>query len=200
MTTAIDASDFEHRVRALTGSGHGIRPFVCDGFPWDCEIFLVGHNPKTDTTFWPFWSALSGFDKTGWLNEYKRCHRTYSTTRRRLEIVGDALKPLRVLEANLAPVRSDEFSDLPPDSKRDRDLFDYLLSVVSPRLIVVYGSESRRHLETRLRVSLGASPTTASLSGNEFEVCAIAHLSARKAGWTDAAIRNFAIGLRRLYA
>ena len=50
----------------------GLRPFVCDGSPLDCRVFLVGINPATEMSgnFWDFWDDDSGFNKEKWRERY----------------------------------------------------------------------------------------------------------------------------------
>ena len=54
---------FESELRSLTGPS-ALRPFVCDGSPLTCRVFIVGINPATSMTtdFWQFWRAGTGFD------------------------------------------------------------------------------------------------------------------------------------------
>jgi len=48
------------------------RPFICDGNPLDCEVFIVGINAATEMEkdFWTFWSDNTGFNKKEWLETY----------------------------------------------------------------------------------------------------------------------------------
>ena len=48
------------------------RPFVCDGNPLECNIFIVGINPATEmeVKFEEFWNK-EGFNKQKWLEAYK---------------------------------------------------------------------------------------------------------------------------------
>ncbi len=40
------------------------RPFVCDGFPDESEVIVIGTNPRNDlgVNWWDFWDNSSGFD------------------------------------------------------------------------------------------------------------------------------------------
>ena len=51
----------------------GLRPFVCDGSPLSCNVFLVGSNPATPMyrSFWEFWSDDFGFDKASFMQAYR---------------------------------------------------------------------------------------------------------------------------------
>ena len=45
------------------------RPFICNGNPLECEIFIVGFNAATEmqAKFDEFWSNVDGFNKSEWL-------------------------------------------------------------------------------------------------------------------------------------
>lgn len=54
------------------GRPTSLRPFVCDGSPLDCEIFIVGANAATAMgDFWDFWLPGVGMDKAAWFAAYK---------------------------------------------------------------------------------------------------------------------------------
>ncbi len=67
-----DLAKFDTELRQLLEKN--ARPFVCDGSPLACDIFLVGANPATamNRPFWEFWDSNDGFDKKAWYIEYKR--------------------------------------------------------------------------------------------------------------------------------
>ena len=55
-----------------------LRPFVCDGSPLDCSVFLVGTNPSTPmphNSFWDFWRDDYGFDRASFMLAYKETRR-----------------------------------------------------------------------------------------------------------------------------
>ena len=59
--------EFERQLADLLGRPSRARPFVCEGSPLDCEIFIVGFNPATEMgDFWQFWRTGYGFDKNAW--------------------------------------------------------------------------------------------------------------------------------------
>ena len=48
------------------------RPFVCQGSPYNCKIFIVGINPATTMEgFWGYWSDCAGYDKDSFFEGYK---------------------------------------------------------------------------------------------------------------------------------
>jgi hypothetical protein len=47
----------------MTEERAAMRPFLCDGNPYDCEAFIVGINPASSVSFWSFWNDETGFDK-----------------------------------------------------------------------------------------------------------------------------------------
>ncbi|MGX9350086.1 hypothetical protein ACS3QZ_02685 [Shimia sp. W99] len=78
------------------------RPFVCDGFPQDQDVIVIGENPATvmDADWWGYWDETSGFDRARFMADYAR-KRSISGTRARLERMR-TVHGLKVLEANVA--------------------------------------------------------------------------------------------------
>ena len=78
------------------------RPFVCDGFPEDQEVIVIGENPATETNvdWWKYWNDELGFDRVAFMLDYKKL-RNISGTRARLERMR-TVHGLRVLETNVA--------------------------------------------------------------------------------------------------
>jgi len=60
--------DFDKKIRELP-EHHEARPFLCEGSPIGCKIFLIGLNPSTPISFWPYWSVEYGCKKKEWLNQ-----------------------------------------------------------------------------------------------------------------------------------
>ena len=148
MTTlaSIDA-----RIRKLTREDPLSRPFLCDGSPLTCQVAEVGINPGSTAPFWPHWSVTTGCDKEAWLRAHRRLHGRRTRTRESLEVFLDALKPLRCLELNLYDHYSPEERALPEDKKSTR-VFDYMLSVAKPQLLLVHGDTPTVHLQSLLGV------------------------------------------------
>jgi len=46
------------------------RPFLCEGSPIDCEVFIIGHNPGVSIYFCDCWSPDSGCDRIKWIKKY----------------------------------------------------------------------------------------------------------------------------------
>ena len=48
------------------------RPFVCEGFPDDSQVIVIGNNPATplDIDWWRFWDEATGFDHISFLKYY----------------------------------------------------------------------------------------------------------------------------------
>jgi len=123
------------------------RPFLCEGSPIDCKIFLIGLNPATPISFWPYWSVEHGCNKKEWLDQtllhYNYC---LPPTRKRIEMLFDILSPYRCLETNIYYMRSKELQLL-PKKYRDPQLCYYLIKKIAPKFIFVNGEEAIKHLE-----------------------------------------------------
>jgi hypothetical protein len=146
-------AEIDREIRRLTDEGTLSRPFVCDGSPIGCDVAEVGINPGTDTPFWPYWCVETGFDKVAWLGDYTQRNGRLKPTRDRIEVLCAVLKPLRCLELNLYHRYSRNESSLEKEY-RDTELFDFMLSVAKPRVLLVHGSKPIEHVARMLGVSI----------------------------------------------
>ena len=103
METLQELERFDEKLRVLTSAAPDARPFLCEGLPFDCKVFLVGINPGKSSGFWQRWNPATGCDKRGWLSDYLAVHKRYSPTRKRIERLFAALAPIRCLETNIYP-------------------------------------------------------------------------------------------------
>src|SRR5215218_7019589 len=111
----MDLIEFAARLKELTRAPTRLRPFVCDGSPLDCRIFIVGFNPATSLTgdWWDFWDSSYGFRRAEWLKRYiperatqplkpGRTRRApISNTRKVIDWIVDAARPVKCLETNI---------------------------------------------------------------------------------------------------
>jgi hypothetical protein len=144
--------EFERELAALIGRPTDLRPFVCDGSPLDCTVFLVGFNPATsmDADFWEFWRSDRGYDKLSWFRQYlaeraakpltpgKKFRPAISPTRRNIDAFVEGAGAARVLETNVYAKASDDMKSLDLTS-RETAPFRFLLATVQPKVIVVHG-------------------------------------------------------------
>lgn len=153
--------EFENKIAERIGRPSDLRPFVCEGSPLDCNVFIVGYNPATsmNSGFWDFWRTDYGFQKSAWLEAYRaeRLHngkRALSNTRRVMNWICESAPSARVLETNLLWKPSRRKRDL---AKQDRNLgdFGFLLDLLKPQVVVLHGSDANRHWdESRLDITV----------------------------------------------
>lgn len=64
--------EFKDKLEVLIEANPKLRPFVCDGYPLECEVFIVGINPatSTDSKFLDHWIG-SKFDKEKWFESFE---------------------------------------------------------------------------------------------------------------------------------
>ncbi len=136
--------EFDGALRALKADN--ARPFLCEGSPFDCRVFLVGLNPKTRTDFWQFWNTNYGCSKQAWLEAYLMREGRLSRTRTYIELLLKTLAPVKCLETNLFDAWSERLSDLPKD-KRRTTVFDFLLDQIQPDVVFAHGRPVVDHLE-----------------------------------------------------
>ncbi len=139
---------FARDLAQIIGRPTSLRPFVCDGNPLDCEVFLVGFNPATalQSDFWTYWSNR-GFERSRWLEDYvaerearplregKKRRTKMSPSRRVIDwIAQSAACP--VLETNLYAQATHDMRAL---SEPDVRPFLFLVEAIKPKVIVAHG-------------------------------------------------------------
>ena len=150
---------FETDLRAIIGQNDTLRPFVCEGSPLDCEVFIVGFNPATELSqpFWKFWRTEYGFDKTAWFESYKLDRQTkplshgktrranVSNTRRVIDWITEEARPTKCLETNLYALPTEQAKDL-STKNRVSGIFDFLLQTVRPKMVILHGKDAAQYL------------------------------------------------------
>ena len=139
-------TDFEENLAAIIGRPSKQRPFVCDGFPSDCSVWIVGYNAATTGgDWWQFWSSDGGFDLSAWRKDYnaERAERGQGTsaTRRRIDRFKASVPDM--LETNIFSTPSTKMANMPSSST---EAFDLLLATFKPRVIIAHGVPSAKHL------------------------------------------------------
>jgi hypothetical protein len=147
--------EFRANLTKMMASEVDCRPFVCDGSPYDCPIFIVGFNPRTTTRepFWKFWDDSTGFKKEEWVHYYKlersqqssksgKRNRAVSPTRANIDQIVFGASPVKILEANVytKPTHS---QGVFPESSKKSDALEFLLFEIKPRLILLHGEKAR---------------------------------------------------------
>lgn len=144
--------DFKKGLVSLIGKPTDLRPFVCDGSPLNCKVFIVGFNPATDTSadFWDFWNSDDGFDKSAWRAAYWRERQnlpnTTSRSRSVIDLIVEEANPVKILETNIYAKATKRAVDL-PSKQRLTAPFDFLIESIQPRVIVAHGKKAQEYLE-----------------------------------------------------
>lgn len=150
---------FQQELAVLIGTPTELRPFICDGSPLECEVFIVGFNPATSMSvdFWQFWRRCEGFDKESWFEAYKKDRQvrplkpgktrrnSVSPSRRVMDWVLEGATPYKCLETNIYSTSTEQAVDLASE-RRITAPFDFLLASIKPRLIVAHGVDAVEHL------------------------------------------------------
>lgn len=120
------------------------RPVLCDGkLEQRTDVMLLGHNPglespPLDGRFWDGESC----NRQAWLDAW-----TWGPARKRMENqLIPSLHGLRVIECNLSHYRSRQYKDL-PKPKQKTEVFETLVELLSPKLVVTFGKHAREHFE-----------------------------------------------------
>jgi hypothetical protein len=153
--------EFESKLKGLMGD-RNLRPFVCEGSPMDCKVFIVGSNPATEMSqsFWSFWSSETGFNKKAWFEAYKKeralkplepdktRRNSLSNTRQRIEWIVEAAHPIKCLETNLYGKATEEAKAL-SKSEQDSSIFEFLIQEVRPTVMLLHGKASCQYVKDR---------------------------------------------------
>ncbi|MCR8666215.1 hypothetical protein NO995_00830 [Aestuariibaculum sp. M13] len=171
------------------------RPFICDGNPLDCDIFIVGINAATemDSDFWEFWSTENGFKKKEWLENYilerklkplkqnKTRRNKLSNTRQRIEWIIEASRPIETLETNLFVKATPSAYELQSED-RESSIFEYLLETIKPKILFIHGNEVLEYFEKLYGVKIEKGKIeTIEILGTKTNILAMHHLSR---GWS----------------
>ena len=178
---------FREHLQRLTGNNNHVRPFVCDGDPYNCSAFVVGINPTSPMPFWWFWNDETGFDKKDWFRCYKAERKAgslnaessrrpaVSNIRVRIEWLVAAALPVKVMETNLYATPTRRASSLPVNN-RDAWMFEFLLSEISPRTILLHGKEARKLFEQWFGCSPGEEFSVLNVKGRSVHIAAVPRL------------------------
>jgi hypothetical protein len=153
-----------------------VRPFICDGPITECDVFIVGVNPRENMSFWPYWNG-SDYAKRDWEKEYlwQRYKRGItdmaagrepdalaSRTRKKIEVFCQAAAPAHVLETNIYSVASENEKELDNHPGKDDAVFSLLLRGLQPRVVIAHGATARNYIARSLGVKVianGSDPT-----------------------------------------
>ena len=173
-------ADLENAIRTLeTKLGPDapfVRPFICDGPITECDVFIVGVNPRENMSFRPYWNGRD-YAKQEWEKEYlwQRYKRGItdmaagrepdalaSRTRKKIEVFCQAAAPARVLETNIYSVASESEEELDSHPGKDDTIFSLLLHGLQPRVLIAHGATARNYIARSLGVKVianGSDPT-----------------------------------------
>ncbi|TLX64030.1 hypothetical protein DN820_08445 [Stutzerimonas nosocomialis] len=143
---------FEAELKDLVGKPFHDRPFVCDGSPLDCQVFIVGINAasKMKEDFWDFWRPGYGFDKQAWYRAYLNSRTKTSRTRTAMQIVMDEAISMngnaRFIETNIYSIPTARERMLKRE-QMSTQVFDFLLETIKPKILLVHGAKPNRYLQ-----------------------------------------------------
>ncbi len=139
----LQLKQFRDQLQALMSDPRS-RPFVCDGSPLTCSVFIVGFNPATemDQPFWSYWSDTSGFDKRAFMRDYlaKRGLSQPKGVRARIEKIVSRLPPGTCLETNICSKPTKTAAELAP-ADWTTAIFRFLLDTIRPHFVYVHSSD-----------------------------------------------------------
>lgn len=160
-----DLQRFEQELIDLVGGDVDLRPFICDGNPLTCDVFIVGYNPATATgrPFLNYWEAGYGMNRDKVLAEIKaiRSKQTTKTgkpkapfshtrmTIHELIAVGKSIGEFRCLETNIFAAEAPAARDVKAYQRVTRH-FEFLLKWVQPKVIISHGGKANDYLRGKV--------------------------------------------------
>lgn len=155
---------FEKELLEIVGDGHDLRPFICEGSPLLCDVFIVGYNPATATgrQFLSYWEPGYGMRRSDVLGEIRAIRATQKTKTGRskaefshsrmtihvLIAAGEELGEFRCLETNIYAAEAPAAGDVKAHQRVTRH-FDFLLDWVKPKVIISHGKKANAYLRTK---------------------------------------------------
>lgn len=201
--------DFEHQLTACLADIKNPRPFVCSGNPLDSELFIVGFNAATEmkALFWDFWNQESGFDRDMWFDTYvkERANKplkegrtrrlNVSRTRCCINMIIEELSPTKALETNLYMSATAQANELNKELM-DSSTFNFLLTTIKPKFLLVHGKDAREHLERLTQTNFELNHANkVTIQGTETMVYPVRHLSR---GWSNERCIELGREIKRL--
>jgi len=128
------------------------RPFVCDGSPLDCRIFIVGTNSArlVKKPFFSFWDPSCGFKKTEFLEALKQVRGGLTRTRKNIEHVADAAGRKATLDTNIYLFPTAQALHLKKEDKTT-EVFEFLMRTIKPAVVLAHRNAAIKFFRRRCR-------------------------------------------------
>jgi hypothetical protein len=161
------------------------RPFVCDGSPLKCRIFIVGTNSArlVEKPFFSFWDPSYGFKKKEFIRELEQKPGGLTPTRKNIQNVADAAGQKVTLDTNIYLCPTGRAKHLNKEDKKT-DVFEFLLRKIEPELVLAHGNEAIKFFGRRCAgfIEDRVAPQAVTLDGLEFQLLCSRHLSYQTSG------------------
>lgn len=158
----LNTTDFTNELKQIVDTSRpGERPFVCDGYPNECHVMIVGTNPATplDMQWRDFWKSDYGFDYNLFVCKYTEIRakigRRYplSKTRQQLIRISSCLHDveLKCIETNVYAREAKNEKCLckfPEDERYPNDeVLDFLIKGLQPpKALIPHGQKAYKWL------------------------------------------------------
>ncbi|MEW6070911.1 MAG: uracil-DNA glycosylase family protein [Candidatus Thermoplasmatota archaeon] len=185
----MDLKEFRAEIEKLMENDY-IRPFICEGSPLDCKIFLVGINPaaRMGKSFWTFWSDSTGMKREAWLNDYLEQRKKEAkkqqlgVTRRNINLIFNKINSIvKCLETNIYTTVTDNVKQLKKNKQAlDTSIFEFLLKTIQPSVIYIHGDDVIKYFEKEIEEDIVIEKdkiTRATFKGVKIKIYATNHLS-----------------------
>ena len=146
-------TDWAARIKEIVDCPlYGQRPFVCDGYPDECHVMIIGTNPATplDMDWWECWIPDYGFDYNLFMSKYKARRKKLGQTRQRLMLITDCLREhrLKCIETNVYRREARSERELCRYEPRERHPNHTVLRLLmqglqSPKAVIPHGTVAR---------------------------------------------------------
>ena len=133
----------------LTGRDNRSHPFMCDGSPLDCKLFVVGLNAATKLSrpFWTYWDQ-SGLQKKKFIEDYVAQRGHLRGARRRIELIADGVGYQRTLDTNIYFHSTRTAKELRRIHK-DHRVFEFIFKGIKPKIMLAHGRQAVQFFRER---------------------------------------------------
>jgi len=170
----VSLMEFREQLQALMDRPK-LRPFLCDGSPLKCRVFIVGSRPATEMSkdFWTYWNDESGFHKQLFMKDYlkKRGLARPIGDRARIERMVNRLPKGSCLETNIFS-KPAPFGEQLKSSERKTVIFEFLMKSIRPFLVLLNGKDAFHYSDETFRTERISiqSPQEVEWDGLSFKV------------------------------
>ena len=175
----MELSDFDTQLKRHLSNPNSL-PFVCEGSPLKCRLFVVGTigARRVEKPFIRFWDPSYGFRKERFLREIDQLYGGMTRTRKRIEAIANSVGQQVTLDTNIYLNPAPGTKILTAADKKT-DTFEWLLQTIKPQVVLAYGKTAKSFFQDRGTIFTENSliPKAVKFNGLRFKLLTWTHLT-----------------------